>query len=271
MDLNIRRDMHKEHERHSVGLESGKTNFSVELNSVVQKIEQQFSESHNDQPYDAVDGRYPGERGFETNETIGSDCSNRTSSVESWADQADHHLQDAKQGDEEDEDGPPSKKKKRRILFTKAQTYELERRFRQQRYLSAPEREQLAHSISLTPTQVKIWFQNHRYKLKKSRTNDDQFSVNTALPNFLPNIPLRSNFIPPDVSQAGLGQAGFPVYQPSSYTSSNESSYSASNYGVHNYFPPNYYTHNQSGQYPSSTSSQQPLPAAVPSSFPWGY
>ena len=93
MDLNIRRDMHKEHERHSVGLESSKTNFSVELNSVVQKIEQQFSESHNDQPYDAVDGRYPGERGFETNETIGSDCSNRTSSVESWADQADHHLQ----------------------------------------------------------------------------------------------------------------------------------------------------------------------------------
>jgi hypothetical protein len=116
---------------------------------------------------------------------------------------------------------------------------------------------------------VKIWFQNHRYKLKKSRTNDDQFSVNTALPNFLPNIPLRSNFISPDVgSQSALGQAGFPVYQPSSYSSSGESSFSASNYGVHNYFPPNYY--NQ-GQYSSSTSSQQPLPAAVPSSFPWGY
>lgn len=40
-------------------------------------------------------------------------------------------------------------------LRFQAQTFELERRFRQQRYLSAPEREQLALSINLTPTQVK--------------------------------------------------------------------------------------------------------------------
>ncbi|XP_043948690.1 homeobox protein Nkx-2.4 isoform X2 [Drosophila biarmipes] len=45
--------------------------------------------------------------------------------------------------------------------------YELERRFKQQRYLSAPEREHLASLIHLTPTQVKIWFQNHRYKCKR--------------------------------------------------------------------------------------------------------
>ncbi|XP_010896939.2 NK2 transcription factor related, locus 9 [Esox lucius] len=62
-----------------------------------------------------------------------------------------------------------AEKKKRRVLFSKAQTFELERCFRQQRYLSAPEREQLAHLLSLTPTQVKIWFQNHRYKMKRSR------------------------------------------------------------------------------------------------------
>lgn len=55
------------------------------------------------------------------------------------------------------------------MLFSKAQTLELERRFRQQRYLSAPEREQLARLLRLTPTQVKIWFQNHRYKLKRAR------------------------------------------------------------------------------------------------------
>ncbi|KAM5234965.1 homeobox protein Nkx-2.8 [Ctenodactylus gundi] len=61
------------------------------------------------------------------------------------------------------------KRKKRRVLFSKAQTLELERRFRQQRYLSAPEREQLARVLRLTPTQVKIWFQNHRYKLKRAR------------------------------------------------------------------------------------------------------
>lgn len=58
--------------------------------------------------------------------------------------------------------GAGHKKRKRRVLFSKAQTYELERRFRQQRYLSAPEREHLASIIRLTPTQVKIWFQNHR-------------------------------------------------------------------------------------------------------------
>ena len=63
---------------------------------------------------------------------------------------------------------PGIKKKKRRVLFSKAQTYELERRFRHQRYLSAPEREHLASSLNLTPTQVKIWFQNHRYKTKKA-------------------------------------------------------------------------------------------------------
>ncbi|ESO90088.1 hypothetical protein LOTGIDRAFT_66418, partial [Lottia gigantea] len=61
------------------------------------------------------------------------------------------------------------KSRKRRVLFSKAQTYELERRFRQQRYLSAPEREHLASIIRLTPVQVKIWFQNHRYKLKRAR------------------------------------------------------------------------------------------------------
>lgn len=65
--------------------------------------------------------------------------------------------------------GNAPKKKKRRVLFSKAQTFELERRFRQQRYLSAPEREHLASILGLTAQQVKIWFQNHRYKLKKAR------------------------------------------------------------------------------------------------------
>jgi homeobox protein Nkx-2.2 len=64
--------------------------------------------------------------------------------------------------------GMINKKRKRRVLFSKAQTFELERRFRQQRYLSAPEREHLASLIRLTPTQVKIWFQNHRYKTKRA-------------------------------------------------------------------------------------------------------
>uniref|UniRef100_A0A182LU03 Homeobox domain-containing protein n=1 Tax=Anopheles culicifacies TaxID=139723 RepID=A0A182LU03_9DIPT len=66
--------------------------------------------------------------------------------------------------------GTGHKKRKRRILFSKSQTFELERRFKKARYLSAPEREHLASMISLTPTQVKIWFQNHRYKTKRAQT-----------------------------------------------------------------------------------------------------
>ena len=47
-----------------------------------------------------------------------------------------------------------SQKRKRRILFNQGQIYELERRFKQQKYLSAPERENLANILQLTPTQV---------------------------------------------------------------------------------------------------------------------
>ncbi|XP_015585568.1 homeobox protein Nkx-2.5-like [Cephus cinctus] len=63
-------------------------------------------------------------------------------------------------------------KRKPRVLFSQAQVYELEQRFKQQRYLSAPEREMLAQTLKLTSTQVKIWFQNRRYKNKRARIED---------------------------------------------------------------------------------------------------
>ncbi|KAM5264111.1 homeobox protein Nkx-2.6 [Ctenodactylus gundi] len=56
-----------------------------------------------------------------------------------------------------------------RVLFSQAQVLALERRFKQQRYLSAPERDHLASALQLTSTQVKIWFQNRRYKCKRRR------------------------------------------------------------------------------------------------------
>ncbi|XP_025788667.1 homeobox protein Nkx-2.6 [Puma concolor] len=60
-------------------------------------------------------------------------------------------------------------RRKPRVLFSQAQVLALERRFKQQRYVSAPEREHLASALQLTPTQVKIWFQNRRYKCKRQR------------------------------------------------------------------------------------------------------
>ncbi|XP_006884973.1 PREDICTED: homeobox protein Nkx-2.6 [Elephantulus edwardii] len=61
------------------------------------------------------------------------------------------------------------RRRKARVLFSQTQVLELERRFKQQRYLSAPEREHLAGVLQLTSTQVKIWFQNRRYKCKRQR------------------------------------------------------------------------------------------------------
>ena len=69
---------------------------------------------------------------------------------------------------------PITQRRKRRVLFTQAQVYELERRFKQQKYLSAPEREHLASMINLSPTQVKIWFQNHRYKHKRAQKDKEK-------------------------------------------------------------------------------------------------
>ncbi|KAG7464796.1 hypothetical protein MATL_G00169410 [Megalops atlanticus] len=76
-------------------------------------------------------------------------------------------------GDEaktEDTERPRQRKRRKpRVLFSQAQVYELERRFKQQKYLSAPERDHLANVLKLTSTQVKIWFQNRRYKCKRQR------------------------------------------------------------------------------------------------------
>lgn len=109
--------------------------------------------------------------------------------------------------DGEDDGGDESgvKKRKRRILFSKTQTFELERRFRQQRYLSAPEREHLAALINLTPTQVKIWFQNHRYKTKKQRADRGMGTTGLEL------TPLPS---PRRVPIKMLVSDGKPVTQP---------------------------------------------------------
>jgi hypothetical protein len=61
------------------------------------------------------------------------------------------------------------RKKRSRAAFTHMQVYELERRFNHQRYLSGPERSDLARRLKLTETQVKIWFQVSNMNNNKER------------------------------------------------------------------------------------------------------
>lgn len=70
--------------------------------------------------------------------------------------------------------GQKPRKKRSRAAFSHAQVFELERRFRHQRYLSGPERADLAQALKLTETQIKIWFQNRRYKTKRRQIQQEQ-------------------------------------------------------------------------------------------------
>ncbi|XP_075278274.1 homeobox protein Nkx-3.2 [Opisthocomus hoazin] len=75
---------------------------------------------------------------------------------------------------------PKPRKKRSRAAFSHAQVFELERRFNHQRYLSGPERADLAASLKLTETQVKIWFQNRRYKTKRRQMAADLLAAAPA-------------------------------------------------------------------------------------------
>ncbi|NXF03897.1 HMX1 protein, partial [Smithornis capensis] len=67
-------------------------------------------------------------------------------------------------------------RKKTRTIFSKSQVFQLESTFDVKRYLSSSERAGLAAALHLTETQVKIWFQNRRNKLKRQMSSEPEGS-----------------------------------------------------------------------------------------------
>jgi len=56
----------------------------------------------------------------------------------------------------------------------------LEKRFECQKYLSTPDRMELAEALGLTQLQVKTWYQNRRMKWKKQVKNFEATEIMTC-------------------------------------------------------------------------------------------
>ncbi|XP_004702551.1 homeobox protein engrailed-2 [Echinops telfairi] len=72
----------------------------------------------------------------------------------------------------------PNKEDKRpRTAFTAEQLQRLKAEFQTNRYLTEQRRQSLAQELSLNESQIKIWFQNKRAKIKKATGNKNTLAV----------------------------------------------------------------------------------------------
>ncbi|KAG4080191.1 hypothetical protein HA402_008262 [Bradysia odoriphaga] len=132
----------------------------------------------------------------ECDDAMGSDMDDRASETDSKKDDS----RGTSRGSSSDgkAQGNSSKPRRARTAFTYEQLVSLENKFKTTRYLSVCERLNLALSLSLTETQVKIWFQNRRTKWKKQN----------------PGLDVNSPTVPPPSSSGafGPGYAGGLLY-----------------------------------------------------------
>lgn len=129
-------------------------------------------------------------------------------------------LADSGTLDEKSPEQPKQRKKRSRAAFSHAQVFELERHFNHQRYLSGPERADLAASLKLTETQVKIWFQNRRYKTKRRQMAADLMASTPAAKKVAVKVLVRDDqrqYSPGEILRPPLLSLQPSYYYPYAY------------------------------------------------------
>ncbi|CAG7828294.1 unnamed protein product [Allacma fusca] len=116
---------------------------------------------------------------FTIENILKSNCSSESNddmdnfSSSCFTDDADSTMEGHNPLDEDhQDDGKEERKKRPRTAFTASQVKALESEFERNKYLSVAKRSQLAKSLKLTETQIKIWFQNRRTKWKRKYTSE---------------------------------------------------------------------------------------------------